>query len=328
MNAPFALSLETIMSMQRIRSRAAGLATGMLFILALALSTQVLAATAKMGAQKTFATPEAAVDALVAAAKANDTTAIRSILGSGTGDLSSGDAVADKTLREQFVTSYEAKHSLSAAGQAMKLSIGKDDFPFAFPLVKTGERWHFDTQAGRDELNLRRIGENELNTIQVMEAIVDAQREYASKDRNGDGVLDYAMKFASSPGKKDGLYWPTAAGEPPSPLGDLVVKAQGEGYTAKKGAPTPYHGYYFRMLKGQAAQGDNPAFDYVVRGHAIAGFGVIAWPAKYGSSGIMSFMVNQDGKVYEADLGPKSDAKANAMRLFDPGKNWTPVKQQ
>jgi hypothetical protein len=318
------------MSMQRKLSRASALTlSGVLCVLALALSTQVIAATPKMGAaQKTFATPEAAVDALVAAAKVDDVSTIRSILGTTPGELSSGDKVADRGLRAQFATAYDAKHSLTAVGPAMQLSIGKDDFPFAFPLVKTGERWHFDTQAGKEELNARRIGENELNTIQVMEAIVDAQREYASKDRNGDGVLDYAMKFASSPGKKDGLYWPTAAGDPPSPLGDLVVKAQGEGYAAKKGAPTPYHGYYFRMLKGQAAQGDNPAFDYTVRGHAIAGFAVIAWPAKYGSSGIMSFMVNQDGKVYEADLGPKSEAKANAMRLFDPGKNWTPVKQQ
>ena len=225
-----------------------------------------------------------------------------------------------------FVAAYDAKHAIARDGDVAKLTIGSDDFPFAFPLVKTGDRWRFDTAAGIEELNARRIGENELSTIKVLQAIVDAQRDYASEDRDGDGVLAYARKIMSSPGKHDGLYWPTKAGEPQSPLGELVARASGEGYRAdKKGGPTPFHGYYYRMLKGQAASAGSPAFDYVVHGRAIGGFAVIAYPAKYGSSGIMTFMVNQDGKVLQKDLGPDTQAKANAIQRFDPDKGWSPA---
>ena len=160
----------------------------------------------------------------------------------------------------------------------------------------------------------------------MLQAIVDAQRDYTSEDRDGDGVLAYARKFVSSPGKHDGLYWPTKAGEPQSPLGELVARASGEGYRSdKKSGPTPFHGYYYRMLKGQAASAGSPAFDYVVHGRAIGGFAMIAYPARYGSSGIMTFMVNQDGKVLQTDLGPDTQAKASAMQRFDPGKGWSPA---
>jgi len=244
------------------------------------LSTRTFGADAK---QQTFATSDEAVSALVAAVKANDTTTIRAILGSKPGELSSGDRVADNAMQENFVAAYTAKHALVQSGDAMRLTIGNDDFPFAFPLVKTGDRWHFDAHAGKDELIARRIGENELDAIKVLQAMVDAEREYASADRNGNGVVEYAMKFASSPGKRDGLYWPAKAGEPPSPLGELVVRAGGEGYRGKQGSPTPYHGYYYRMLKGQTANAAGGATDYVVRGRAIGGFAVVAYPAKYGS---------------------------------------------
>ncbi|MFO1311428.1 MAG: DUF2950 domain-containing protein [Burkholderiales bacterium] len=296
----------------------------LLAVLALMLfaSTRTFGAEAK---QTTFATPEDAAAALVAAAKTDDANAIRAILGSKPGELSSGDPVADRALRAQFAASYEEKHALVASGDAMTLTIGSDGFPFAFPLVKAGDRWKFDSAAGKDELMARRIGQNELYAIKVMQAIVDAQREYASEDRNGDGVLAYATKFMSSKGKRDGLYWPTKAGEAPSPLGSLIVSATAEGYRAKDGKPTAYHGYYYRMLKGQAKSASSPAFDYVVRGRAIGGFAVVAYPAKYGSSGIMTFMVNQDGKVYQADLGPNTQAKATAMQKFDPGSGWSPV---
>ncbi|MEP6942720.1 MAG: DUF2950 domain-containing protein [Betaproteobacteria bacterium] len=317
-------SLETTMHHQYGRAHAARVWA----VLPLLLMAMLLVSTRAFGAetqQKTFATPDEAVNALVAAAKANDAKAIRAVLGNDPGDLSSGDAVADRALREQFVTAYDAKHALATAADATKLTIGNDDFPFAFPLVKTGERWHFDTKAGRDELLARRIGANELDAIKVLQAVVDAEREYVTADRNGNGVIEYAMKFASSSGKRDGLYWPAKAGDPPSPLGELVVKAAGEGYRAKQGTPTPFHGYYYRMLKGQTASATGGAADFVVRGHAIAGFAVIAYPAKYASSGIMTFMVNQDGVVYQADLGPATQAKASKMQKFDPGSGWSKV---
>ncbi|MCC7325719.1 MAG: DUF2950 domain-containing protein [Burkholderiales bacterium] len=277
-------------------------------------------------AQQAFATPDEAVAALVAAVKANDARALRAVLGYAGATLSSGDKVADRAATQGFVAEYDAKHSIARDGDTAKLIIGKEDFPFAFPLVKKGDQWRFDTASGIDELNARRIGENELSTIKVLQAIVDAQREYAAEDLDGDGVAQYARRLISSPGKRDGLYWPVKAGEKPSPLGQLVAGASAEGYGGgKKAGPRPFHGYYFRALKGQAASAGSAAYDYVVQGRAIGGFAVIAYPAKYGSSGIMTFMVNQDGKVFQADLGPSTQAKASAMQKFDPGKGWSPV---
>jgi hypothetical protein len=295
-----------------------------LLFAALTYAAGALAASA----QQTFASPEDAASALVAAVKKDDIKTMRSVLGNAGGALSSGDPVADRAEADNFVKQYDAKHTIAPEGDTAKLTIGADDFPFAFPLVKSGDRWRFDTQAGIDELNARRIGKNELEAIKVLQAIVDAEREYASVDRDGDGVLVYARKFASTPGKRDGLYWPTKAGEPPSPLGELVARASAEGYKGGKGkaGPTPFHGYYYRFLKGQSASADAPAFDYVVHGRAIGGFAVIAYPSKYGSSGIMTFIVNQDGKVYQSDLGPKTQEKANAMQRFDPGKGWSPAQ--
>ena len=284
-------------------------------------STGALAAAT----DQTFATPDDAASALVTAVKSGDGKAIRKVLGDSGPDLSSGDPVADRKARENFATAFEAKHSIAQDGDAAKLLLGNDDFPFAFPLVKTGDRWRFDTIAGKTEIIARRIGENELYTIKVMQAIADAQREYASEDRDGDGVLAYAQKFMSSPGKRDGLYWKTKAGETPSPLGPLVVDASSEGYRLNKSGPMPYHGYLYRMLKGQGAAAGGAAFDYVVHGRAIGGFAVVAYPAKYGSSGIMTFIVNQDGKVFQTDLGPRTQARASEMKRFDPGTAWSPA---
>jgi hypothetical protein len=293
----------------------------------LALMLYATSAAAAESTQKTFATPDDAVAALVAAVKADNIKELREVLGHAGGTLSSGDKVADRAAANAFVREYDAKHAVSVDGNKASLVIGKDDFPFAFPLVKAGERWRFDTAAGIDELNARRIGANELNTINVLQAIVDAQRDYASADRDGDGVFTYARKIISTPGKRDGLYWKTKPGEPPSPLGELIAQASGEGYGKDNSkAPKPYHGYYFHGLKGQAKMGDSPALDYVVRGRAIGGFGVVAYPAKYGSSGIMTFIVNQDGTIYESDLGPSTASRAGAMTKFDPGKGWSAVK--
>jgi hypothetical protein len=199
------------------------------------------------------------------------------------------------------------------------LTIGADDFPFAFPIVRKGGRWHFDTAAGKVEMLARRIGENELSAIEVLQAIVDAQLDYASADRNGDGVLTYAQKFLSSPGKHDGLYWPVEPGQPPSPAGELLAKASSEGFQAGSQKPVPYHGYYYRPLQARASMPLPVRSTTSSSGRAIGGFAVVAYPAKYGNSGIMSFIVNQDGKIYQADLGPDTQAKALKMRVYDPG---------
>ena len=286
-----------------------------------------LATTANAaGTQQTFATLDEAASALVAAVKAGGKNAAVAILGPGSDAwIGSGDPVADRAARDGFVAAFEQKHAFVADGDAhAKLTIGNDDWPFAFPLVKDGGRWRFDTAAGKEEMLARRIGRNELDVINVLLAIVDAQRDYASADRDGNGVREYARKFASGPGKHDGLYWPAKAGEPDSPLGPLVVRAAGEGYTKQKG-PAPYHGYHFRMLKGQGPHAAGGALDYVVRGRMIGGFAAIAYPAKYGSSGIMTFIVNHDGAVFQRDLGPQTASKAAAITRFDPGPGWAPV---
>src|SRR5438093_3479987 len=291
---------------------------GMLFF-----ATESRAGTAY---QRTFATPEDAASALVQVVKAHDRTKILGVLGGANDWVSSGDPVADRAIGDRFVAAYEVKHSIVGTGDKLTLTVGNDDYPFAIPIVKSGERWRFDTEAGKEELLARRIGANELDAIKVLQAIVDAQREYASEDRNGDGVLDYAQKFASSPGKHDGLYWPAKAGEPASPLGALVAQAAGQGYAKGETGPRPFHGYYYRMLKGQGKNAESGAVDYVVKGRAIGGFAVVAYPAKYGNSGIMTFIVNQDGKVYQKDLGPKSAEQAGQMQRYDPDKAWSPVK--
>ena len=285
----------------------------------------VTGARAADPAQKSFATPDDAVNALVRAAKTGDRNAILAALGNAGDWISSGDAAADKATVARFLSEYEEKHAIVRDGDKATLTIGSDDFPFAFPLVKSGDQWRFDTASGKDELLARRIGSNELSAITVLQAIVDAEHEYASEDRIGEGVLAYAQRFASRPGKRDGLYWPAKAGEPESPLGVLVAQAASEGYKQSDKSPTPYHGYFYRMLKGQGKSAESGAFDYVVRGRGIAGFAVVAYPAKYGNSGIMTFIVNQDGKIYQADLGPGTKAKAEGMQRFDPGKGWSAV---
>jgi len=309
------------------KSKAAG---NFAYLALVLLMTVMVAAGTRAAApgDNTYASPEDAVNALVQAVKVHDRAATIAVLGNVGEWISSGDKVADRATGDRFVAAYEAKHAITREGDTAKLVIGNDDFPFAFPIVKTGERWHFDTEAGKDELLARRIGLNELDAVKVMQAIVDAQRDYSSEDRNGNGVLDYAQKFASSPGKHDGLYWPTKAGEPASPLGALVAQAAGQGYAKGETGPRPFHGYYYRMLKGQGKSAESGALDYVVKGRAIGGFAVVAYPAKYGNSGIMTFIVNQDGKVYQADLGPKSAEQAGKMQRFDPDKAWSPVKTQ
>jgi hypothetical protein len=314
-------------SMSAERGYGAAMGNSWRWLLALFTSFFV-AAGAAAATQSSFASPEEAAEALVKAVKARDRAATLAVLGPDAAAwISSGDAAADRTDVARFVAAYDAKHGIVREGDKATLTLGEDDFPFAFPIVRSSERWRFDTAVGKEEMLARRIGENELSAIEVLQAIVDAQMEYASEDRNGDGILAYAQKFASSPGKRDGLYWPTKNGEKESPLGELVATAAGEGYLKKSDKkPTAYHGYYYRLLTGQGKNAPSGELDYVVKGRAIGGFAVIAYPARYGNSGIMSFMVNQDGKIYQADLGPETAARARQMKLFDPGSEWKTVQ--
>ena len=279
--------------------------------------------------QKGFASAEEAVKAAMAAVKSDNNKEVLAIFGPEAKELIySGDPVEDKQRRERFIHAYDQKNSLNKEGDKMVLSVGEKDWPFPIPLVKKGNQWFFDTKAGKEEILNRRIGENELSTIQTMLAIVDAQREYAMKDLDGDGILEYAEKFRSDAGKKDGLFWVTKEGEEPSPLGDLVAGARAEGYTkaGTKDKPMPFHGYYFRLMKAQGKNAAGGAFDYVVKGQMIGGFAVIASPAKYGNSGVMTFLVNHDGVVYQKDLGKNTEKAAKAIKKFDPDKTW--VKAQ
>ena len=283
----------------------------------------LLLTTSVATAQQTYNTPQAAVDALVAAAKADDEKAALAVFGKAGEDIvSSGDKVSDEAIRKRFVESYDAKHQIAMDGDAKAtLVIGQNDYPFPVPLVRKAGLWSFDTEAGRREVLVRRIGRNELNAIQTSLAYVDAQDEYAAKDR-GAGVGVYAQRFVSEPDKKNGLYWPTAAGEEESPLGELFAAASKQGYRAGEGR-TPYHGYYYKILTKQGPAAPGGAHDYVVNGKMIGGFALVAYPAEYRNSGVMTFLVNYDGTVYQKDLGRDTTALAEEMTAYNPDKTWT-----
>ena len=290
------------------------------------LTVTLLGFSAPVFAQEQFGTPEAAVEALVAAARSGDGDTILKVLGrDGKPIVSSGDPVADSNIRQDFVSAYDAKHVIEMEGDGTQtLIIGEDDWPFPIPLINTAGRWQFDTNEGLDEILRRRIGRNELSTIQVSLAYVQAQNEYASLDPAGQGRGVYAQRIVSRPGKKDGLYWPTAEGEEPSPLGDLAAQAAAEGYKTGS-APIPYHGYYYRILTRQSAGAPGGAYDYLVKGKMKGGFALIAVPAEYGNSGIMTFIVNQDGTVFQKDLGPKTTRLVHEITAFSPDDTWTKV---
>ena len=279
--------------------------------------------------QKSFADPESAAKSLVAAIKINDSKEMLAILGSGAQAIvSSGDPVEDQAGRERFLKLYDEKCTIEGAdsGRAV-LVLGQEEYPFPIPLVKKGTAWLFDTKAGKEELLNRRIGRNELQVIEVLRAYVDAQREYAAKDRDGDGSAAFAQKVRSTPGKRDGLYWETREGEEESPFGPLVAKAAGEGYKqTKSDKPSPFHGYLFRVLKAQGKDAEGGAFDYVVNGKMILGFAMVAHPVRYGVSGVMTFVVNQNGVVYQKDLGRDTAKTAAAMKRYNPDKSWKKVE--
>lgn len=279
--------------------------------------------------QKSFQSPDEAVEALVAATKADDLKAMLGILGPGSKDLiSSGDSVADNAERDKFVSSYEQKHSLETrTGGIMILHIGADDWSMPIPVVKKGAGWVFDIGKGRKEILNRRIGRNELQVIEVIDAYVDAQHEYASKDCRGAGKVEFAQRIISTPGSRDGLYWEAKEGEQQSPLGPLIARAAQEGYSTE-GNLSPFHGYYFKVLKGQGKNAGGGPYSYVVKGKMILGFALVAYPAAYGNSGIMTFVVNQEGIIFEKNLGKDTRRAAEAITLFNPDRSWKKVKRQ
>jgi hypothetical protein len=278
------------------------------------------------GAQQSFKTTEEAADALVNAARSGDRNGVLTVLGQdGTDIVSSGDAVADAATRQRFIAAYDAKHQIVVenANKAI-LIIGEEDFPFPIPLVRKAETWRFDTAAGRLEILYRRIGRNELDAIQACLAYIDAQTEYADKDRTGAGVGTYAQRIVSQPGKKDGLYWPASNGEEASPLGELVAEATDEGYRIGSGR-APFHGYYYKILTRQGSNAPGGALDYVVRGKMIGGFALVAYPAEYRNSGVMTFLVNHNGTIFSKDLGARTMQLAEHMTSFNPDQTWKKI---
>jgi hypothetical protein len=275
-------------------------------------------------AQRRFGTVDEAVQALVNAVRARDGKAMLAIFGEeGKGLVWSGDEVADKRARGRFVTAYDEKHRLEAGGGKVVLVVERDDFPF--PIVPDGPSWRWDTAAGKEELLSRSIGRNELNAIKVCLAYVDAQREYYARNPDRSGLLQYAQRFASSPGKQGGLYWPTKPGDTPSPLGAFVAQARDEGYRKRSARPEAYWGYYYRILTSQGKDAPGGAYDYLAHRRLIGGFALVAFPAQYGVSGVMTFMVSHDGTVYQKDLGPDTAAIARGMTQFNPDRTWRKV---
>ncbi len=273
--------------------------------------------------QKAFPSAQAAMQALVQALRAGDKESLLAILGpEGDEIISSGDPVADKADRDRFLAVYADKVDFAPReNDQVEVILGHDNWPFPIPIVKGDQGWSFDTEAGKEEILNRRIGRNELDTVQVCGGYVEAQREYASADREQDGIIQYAQKIISDPNQRNGLYWEPAEGEVPSPAGPFIARAAAEGY--KRGEkPIPFHGYCYRILKAQGKKAPGGAYNYVINGHMVAGFALVAWPAEYGVSGIMTFVVNQNGIVYEKDLGPKTAKTAEAMARYNPDETW------
>jgi hypothetical protein len=274
--------------------------------------------------QTAFASPEAAAQALYAAVKTHDVKSIYKVLGPGSAKLIyTGDPVADQQMHDRFIDAYDKAFKIDRANDAKAiLLVGEQESPFPFPLVKVARGWQFDAKAGAEEIINRRIGENELHAIKACLAYGDAQQEYAEADRDGDGIIEYAQKFRSSEGKHDGLYWPVAAGEPASPLGPLFARVERAGYKAKDARPIPVYGYYYRILTGQGKDAPGGAYDYLVKGNMIGGYALVAYPARWGASGVMTFTCNQDGVVYQKNLGANTAKIASKMTLFNPDASW------
>jgi hypothetical protein len=291
----------------------------------------VLPAGQPAASQKTFATPDDAVKALVQACDAKDHAQLRKLFGPAGKDFVSGDPVEDENDFNAFTDAASQHAALEErAADTAILHLGKDDWAFPIPIAKAKDgKWYFDTVAGETEILARRIGANELAAIALCRDFVEAQREYAAEDRDGSGVLKYAQRLRSSEGKHDGLYWPPSNGGGQSPFDQVMADADAEGYPAISGSrthPTAYHGYYFHILKSQGPHAAGGAYDYVINGNMIAGFALVAYPSEYGKSGIMTFIVSHQGKVFESDIGPETAQVAAKMTRYDPGSGWKPVK--
>nr|WP_240975425.1 DUF2950 domain-containing protein [Paraburkholderia aromaticivorans] len=277
-----------------------------------------LASMPAMSAQKFFPTPEAAMNAFGTAVADNDQQALRALLGA---DFRHVIPPVGAEVRDKFLSEWQASHSIQATDDDhARIAVGNEGWTLPIPLLKTPQGWRFDMRAGADEMDVRRIGRNELAVIQTMLAICDAQRDYVSTYHDGRNVYLYADKFESSPGKHDGLYWPTVPDEAPSPLGPAFMTAG-----ARNAAESGYYGYHYKLLRAQGSHAPGGAYDYMVNGRLYGGLAVIAWPARYGETGIKSFMVSHDGQVVERDLGRRSAKKAEAMTSFDPGPGWDKV---
>ena len=283
---------------------------------------------AQQGNEKTFASPGDAVLALYNAVKSDDTQALNSIFGSNASDiLHTGDDVADKNMKADFIRRYDQMHRVVVEpDQTVTLYIGAENWPTPIPIVKNSSgAWYFDTETGKKEILYRRVGTNENDAIDTLHGLVDAQREYASGVRDGDKTKHYASHFLSNEGKHNGLYWKTSDNEAPSPIGPQIVEAAGKGYNFQQGQQAPFHGYYFRILTKQGPAAKGGARDYMVDGKLTRGFAFVAYPAQYRNSGVMTFIVNQDGKVYEKDLGPQTTDDAAAMTEYNPDSTWERV---
>lgn len=305
-------------------------------LLAMALAFALLMGRAEAATlappQQTFASADAAAAALATAARAGDQAALRGLFGPGSEALvSSGDRSADRQAERRFAVAYDAKHVLVPDGaDRMTLEVGDNAWPLPIPIVRAGDRWRFDTAVGAQEIVDRRIGRNELAAIHVALTVVDAQKDYFDRMRQATGAGSYAQRLISTAGKQDGLYWPASGSAPESPLGPFMAEAsrEQEGYpsAAPTGALRPYKGYYFRILKAQGDNAPGGAMDYVKAGAMRGGFALVAWPVSYGASGIMTFQVNQDGVVFQKDLGAGTPQLVRGMTRFDPDLSWARVK--
>lgn len=280
---------------------------------------------------QSFESPEAATEAVVAALEARDRAALIAVFGPENEDVVlTGDDAADREAWGEFLASYRATARIAVDGDTAVLYVGRDQWPFPAPLVRDAAGWRFDAPAAREEVRLRRIGEHELDVIDLMRRYVQVQADFRASDPDGDGLHAFAAGVLSSPGTRDGLYWPDEPGAPESPVGGFMARAAADGYSigGEDAEPEPYRGYYFRVLHRQGPAAPGGALDYMVGGHMLAGHALLAFPAAYGESGIMSFMVGEAGIVYEADLGEDTLAVANAIEAFDPGEAWAPVEEE
>jgi hypothetical protein len=297
-------------------------------LLGFALGLPIAASADENEMGKAFASPEEAVSALTLAANSQNGSQLREIFGPASTDLQNPDRVQATNEMEWFASALSTTNRIVQESPTnCELEVGADMWPFPVPIVKVNGHWFWDTAAGENEILNRRIGRNELDVLSSMRAYVDAQREYASKDHTGDEVLEYAQRIASSPGKKDGLYWSSDIDGEESPLGPFVADAQQEGYKVHSNGQSttraPFHGYYFKILTAQGSHAPGGKYNYIINGHMIAGFALVAWPADYGNSGIMTFIVNQQGRVYQKDLGTQTSDLAPAMTEYDPGPGWS-----